>query len=100
MNQKPSTIIETFHKGKLPMKQSFLEVDAKEIMVTAMKEAEDGDGIIVRAYETMRHETKCMIRLPFLKRVIKTQFSPCEIKTFKIPYDESAEVTEVNMLEM
>ncbi len=100
LNQKPSTIIETFHKGNLPMKQSFLEVDAKEILVSAMKEAEDGDGIIVRAYETMRHDTTCTIKLPFLERVIKTQFSPCEIKTFKIPYDKSAEVIEVNMLEM
>ena len=100
LNQKPSTIIETFHKGNLPMKQSFLEVDAKEILVSAMKEAEDGDGIIVRAYETMRHDTACTIKLPFLERVIKTQFSPCEIKTFKIPYDKSAEVIEVNMLEM
>ena len=65
-----------------------------------MKEAEDRDGIIIRAYETMRHDTKCTIKLPFLDRVIKTQFSPCEIKTFKVPYDKATEVTEVNMLEM
>lgn len=100
VNQKPVTIIETFHEGSLPMKKSFLSVDKKEIMVTAMKEAEDGDGVIVRAYETMRHETPCCIDLPFLGRKIDTVFAPCEIKTFKVPYDTKAAVNEVNMLEL
>ena len=100
LNQRPVTVPETFHKGKQPQKQSFLSVDAKEIVVSAMKEAEDGDGIIIRAYETMKHRTDAVIRVPFLNRTIETTFSPCEIKTLKVPYDPGRPVIEVNMLEM
>lgn len=99
INQKPTCIIETFHEGSLPQKKSFLSVNAKEIAVGALKEAEDHDGVILRAYEAMHHEVSCKIELGFLNRTIETTFSPSEIKTFKIPYDASKEITEVNMLE-
>lgn len=100
VNQKPITIVETFHEGSLPQKKSFLKVDAKEVVVTALKESEDGDGVILRAYETMRHETPCTIDVDFMERKIVTTFAPCEIKTFKIPYDAKKEIQEVNLIEM
>lgn len=99
VNQRPSVIIETFHKGRLPQNKSFLQIDAKEIMLGALKKSEDGNGVIVRAYETMHHEVNCRIGLSFMNRVIETVFSPNEIKTFYVPYDDTLPVREVNLIE-
>jgi alpha-mannosidase len=100
INQKPICIIETFHEGSQPQEQSFVSVDRKEVILSAIKESEDKDGIIVRAYETMKHRVTATIRLPFLDREITLDFHPCEIKTIKVPYDREAAVVEVNMLEL
>jgi len=100
LNVKPVTVIETFHKGSLPARNSFLSMESSHIVISAMKEAEDGDGVIVRAYETKRQSGEAVLRAPFLGREETLVFAPCEIKTVKIPYDRSAPVTEVNLLEM
>ncbi len=100
LNQRPICVIETFHEGKLPQVQSFADVDSKEIVITVMKEAEDKDGVILRAYETMKHKVHATFHLPFMERTITMDFAPCEIKTIKIPYDKEADAVEVNMLEM
>jgi alpha-mannosidase len=100
INQKPISVIETFHKGNQPAAQSFVEVDRKEVVISAIKEAEDQDGIILRAYETLKHQVTATIQLPFLDRSFTLNFSPCEIKTIKVPYDKNAAVIEVNLLEL
>jgi alpha-mannosidase len=98
-NQKPLTVIETYHEGSQPQKQSFVQVDCKEVVITVMKEAEDKDGIILRAYETMKHQVEATIEIPFIERTIILNFKPLEIKTVKIPYDNNSAVKKVNMLE-
>jgi alpha-mannosidase len=99
LNQRPIAVVESFHAGKQPQTQSYVQVENKEIVISVLKEAEDKDGIILRAYETMKRRVNTTIRLPFMKRTITAEFGPCEIKTFKVPYDKKAEITEVNMLE-
>jgi alpha-mannosidase len=39
------------HQGGLPLQKSFLHVPADNVIVTAMKQAEDGNGIVVRFFE-------------------------------------------------
>ncbi len=39
------------HEGALPAQSTFLAVDNPNVVVTAMKKAEDGDALIVRFYE-------------------------------------------------
>jgi alpha-mannosidase len=99
LNQKPVTIIETYHKGELPQKDSFINVDADNVIVNVMKKAEDNDDLIIRAYETTNDGTVCKIELPKWNRVIETTFKPSEIKTFRIPKDPSQPISETNMLE-
>ena len=65
-----------------------------------MKECEDKDGIIIRAYETKKQSGKAVLHIPFMNRTEELEFTPCEIKTVKIPYDYSKPVVEVDMLEM
>lgn len=99
LNQPPVSIIETYHQGELPQADSFLEVDSDNVIVSALKKAEDNDDMILRCYETDRVATEVKIFLPKWGRVIKTKLDPSEIKTFRIPKDKEKPVQETNLLE-
>ena len=76
-----------------------MEVDCANVIVSALKRAEDSDDLIVRAYEAHRVATDATIRLPRWNRTIAASFGPCEIKTFRVPRDEAQPVTETNLIE-
>jgi alpha-mannosidase len=99
LNQRPISIIETYHEGKLPQTDSFLSVDKDNIVVSAVKQAEDNDDMIIRCYETNKIATEAVMKLPKWNREIKAKFGPCEIKTFRVPKDTALPVTETNLLE-
>ena len=69
------------------------------MVVSAVKQAEDGDDLILRAYETAQSATRATIRLPKWGRTIETRFGPCEIKTFRVPCDSAQPVIETNLIE-
>ncbi|NIA31467.1 MAG: hypothetical protein GWP06_16360, partial [Actinobacteria bacterium] len=52
------------NRGNLPDSQSFIEVSAPNILVTVVKKAEDGKGIILRCYETDGRDTNVSIKCP------------------------------------
>jgi alpha-mannosidase len=99
LNAPPVAIPTTFRDGPLPQSNSFLVVDCENVVVAALKEAEDGNALILRAYETAGRATSAVLRLPAWAREIRADFVPGEIKTFRIPYDESTPVTETDFLE-
>jgi alpha-mannosidase len=76
-----------------------LSVDVENVIVSVIKQAEDNEDLIVRAYETANDETTAIISLPKWNRAINTKFKPSEIKTFRIPKDPSELVMENNLLE-
>lgn len=98
-NVRPITIMETYHKGDLPPVTEGLHVSAENVIATVFKRAEEGNGYILRCYETMEKEENAIISIPMLNRQWDTSFSKCEIKTFFIPDNENEQVTEVNLLE-
>lgn len=101
LNQPPAALIATYHpEGYLPQCASFVRVDRDNINVTVLKQAEDSEDLILRCYETGGRATTANICLPQWKRTIQARFSPTEIKTFRIPRDESAPVVETDLLEM
>lgn len=51
-------------KGK-DYERSFIKVSDERIMIDAVKPAQDGDGIILRVYETNAHTGEVSITLPF-----------------------------------
>ncbi|MBD2872529.1 alpha-mannosidase [Paenibacillus sp. IB182493] len=99
INQRPVAVIESFHEGSLPQRDSYLSVEQDNIIVSAVKQAEDNDDMILRCYETAKIATEAVIRLPQRNREIRARFGPCEIKTFRIPKDGALPVTETNLLE-
>jgi alpha-mannosidase len=52
------------HDGALPAEHAFIEVKAENVVLTAMKKAEDDDSVILRFYEWAGRETDVKIQLP------------------------------------
>jgi alpha-mannosidase len=52
------------HAGKLPGSFHFLDVDQDNVVVTAMKKTEDGDGLLVRFYEWAGKGGNVILSLP------------------------------------
>ncbi|HZG56949.1 alpha-mannosidase [Paenibacillus sp.] len=100
LNLRPFTVIETYHEGALPQDGSFVSVDKPNVVVSAVKTAEDNDDLIVRCYETSREPTTACISVPFLDRSMSARFGPSEIKTFRFPADASKPVVETDFLEL
>jgi alpha-mannosidase len=99
INQRPIAIMETYHEGPLPEKDSYLSVDPDNVIVEVLKQAEDGDGLILRCREISKRTTRASIQLSRPAREIEADFAPCEIKTFRVPKDENLPVVETNLLE-
>jgi alpha-mannosidase len=86
------------HPGTRPGSASFLSVDAPNVVVSAVKKAEDGDDLIVRCYETEGRATTATLNLGLVNRRWKGSFRPLEIKTLRVPR-AGGEIREVNVLE-
>jgi alpha-mannosidase len=99
-NQPPFVLLGTTHpEGNLPQVNSFVSIDANNIVVSVLKEAEDNPGLILRCYEVAGKAGQAAIQLPICNRNIVVEYHPYEIKTMYIPYDTSAVVREVNLIE-
>lgn len=51
------------HKGEIIPNRSLIEVDGNYISFSALKKAEDGDGIVLRLYSVSEHEESIKINL-------------------------------------
>ena len=94
------------HQGKLPATHSFLQVQPDNVVVTAMKKAEDDDSMIVRFYEWAGKAADVKMQLPpgaisaaetdLMERplanlalhdnVVTVATKPYEIKTVKVRF--------------
>jgi alpha-mannosidase len=94
------------HEGKLPAEHSFLEAKSNNVIVTAVKKAEDDDALIIRFYEwagkqgsvaielpagaLSASETDLMERpsgsLPISSNQVTVPTKPYEIKTIKVQF--------------
>jgi len=52
------------HTGILPAKHSFVQVEPSNVVLTAVKKAEDDDGLILRFYESTGQPSQVRLRLP------------------------------------
>jgi alpha-mannosidase len=90
LNQPPFALIETSHHGPLPQQRSFGSDGEGDVVMTVLKAAEDGNGYVVRAYESSGRDAEA--HLEFLGRTIDARFGANEIKTF-------VETRETDLLE-
>ena len=100
LNQRPiAMFVSPRPEGRLPQTDSFIDVQPANILVTVLKQAEDGSDLILRAFETSKATTDATIRLARWGRLIEARFAPCEIKTFRIPRDPESSITETDLIE-
>jgi len=91
-------IYQGIHPGSRPLSASFLSVDAPNVVVAAVKKAEDGDDLIVRCYETAGRPAKATLELGLVNRRWTGSFRPLEIKTLRVPI-AGGKIREVSLLE-
>jgi alpha-mannosidase len=97
LNQPAFPLLESYHDGDLPAVRSFMAVSDGSVVPTVLKVAEDGDALVVRAYETAGRA--CDATIEVLGRTVTASFGPAEIKTFLVPHDVDAPVVETDMIE-
>lgn len=93
-------VYETYHKGSLPQQLSGISIDRENVTAIALKEAEEGNAYILRLCEQQGADTTATISLPLIDRQWTADFGHYQIKTFRIPFDQAAPITEVNLLEL
>jgi alpha-mannosidase len=64
LNTPLLAVVTTPHPGPLPASQSFVTVEPDNVVLSAIKKAEDGDAWIVRFYELAGRETQVQLRMP------------------------------------
>ena len=92
------------NKGTLPAEHSFISCDVDDVIIDTVKSAQDGNGIIVRVYQSrrVRGERTLTINLPFTEvyecnlmeeenklidhkgNTITFNITPFEVKTFRL----------------
>lgn len=88
LNQNYTTHFESNHAGSKELNMfSALEISIENVVAIAFKKSEDGEGYIIRLFETIGLECECEIKFLLLNTYYKTIFKKNEIKTLKI-YDE------------
>jgi alpha-mannosidase len=63
LQQPLIAVTETFHQGSLSTHFAGMQISAENVAVTAVKAHTDGDGIILRCYETAGKDTDVTLRL-------------------------------------
>ncbi|MBO4467677.1 MAG: hypothetical protein J5766_00095, partial [Clostridia bacterium] len=91
LNMPLTVIEETHHDGVLPQEYSALELDKKNISVSALKKCENDDGIVLRLCETSGIPTVVKVNFSAINVAFESEFSPQEVKTIKIGKDGTVE---------
>lgn len=84
-------VVESFHDGVLPERKQCLTCDGTNVVVTAVKQAEDGSGDIIRLCEMDGADGNISVKL--FDNCIETKIAHNEIRTFR------TDGTEVDLIE-
>jgi alpha-mannosidase len=99
LNQRPTALIESFHAGTLGSRSSFASVEPDHVILGAVKQAEDGEGLVVRLAETAGRPATATVRFPAWEREFGVEIGAFEIRTFRVPADAALEPIETDLLE-
>jgi alpha-mannosidase len=86
LNTEWVMIPETYHQGKLPQKYQHWHCDRPNISILAWKQAEDGNGSILRIQENADQQTSCTVTIG--EHAFPLTFSPNQIQSFRITPDK------------
>jgi len=90
LNQPAFVLKDTHHPwAELSQCESLLSASPQNIVISAVKLAEDSNDLIIRCIETHNKPTKGELKLYGHPDTIVVDFAPCEIKTLRIPEDHT-----------
>ena len=91
-------IYQGIHKGTMPKSGSFLSVNSGNVIISAVKEAETGEDLVLRCVETLGEKVSASISLQFANKQWTGDFKPFEIKTLRY-YRKTGDIKVVTLLE-
>lgn len=96
-NQPPELIMGTNHEGELPTTYRGIEIAPQSVICESIKYAEEGDGIILRLYETAGKSARAEIHLhiPHYEVNFSRTFSKNEIQTLWVLPDGTVKETDI-----
>lgn len=94
----PVSIYQGIHGGSMPKADSFLAIDSPNVVVSAIKQAEEGEDIIIRCVEASGIQSEATLDMRFAGRKWTGSFRPFEIKSLRVDQD-TGDIREVNLLE-
>jgi alpha-mannosidase len=97
LNQRPTVLVESIHPGPLAREREYGRLEPENLVLGAMKMAEDGSGAIVRVVETAGRATSVRLTLPAWDAVVAFEIGGFEIRTFRI--SRGGAVEEMDLLE-
>ena len=99
LNAEETHVNETYHKGRLPRRFEGIAVSADNVVATALKDAYDQKGYVIRLCEYEGADTTCNVSLPAIKREFTASLPKYSVKTYYIPNDAGADIYECDFLE-
>ena len=99
LNNPLIVIPSSSQKGKFPGSFSFISVAAPNVILEAIKQAEDGKGIILRFVETKGIAAEVKVRFDLAGKKASFKIKPYEIRTFKAKFKPGFIFTEANILD-
>jgi alpha-mannosidase len=94
-------VMESAHEGTEPRERSFFRISPATVHMTALKRAEQGDGLVVRLQERAGRPAKFTLESSLLGLRHEGQIQPWELKTLSVTGAKGRrqEVKEVSILE-
>lgn len=89
---------ESAHSGFRGARAQLMGTEADNVLLSVLKQSEEGADIVVRGYETAGLPAKTTLHFPYFHQKFELDFAPHEIKTIRInPHDWT--MKEVNLIE-
>lgn len=89
---------ESAHPGFRGPRAQLMGTEADNVLLSVLKQSEEGADIVVRGYETAGRPAKTALHFPYFHQKLELDFAPHEIKSIRInPHDWT--MKEVNLIE-
>jgi alpha-mannosidase len=92
-------VTEANHPGARPRQDTLLAVAARSVLVTAVKQSEEGADIVIRLYEYAGREDEAVVTVRPIQRTFKVRLGPYEIKTVMLKKAAGWRPVETDLLE-